>query len=355
MPMPQIFTKITLYGFVFILFLTGCSKCSKNLPALFSITGNTMGTTYSVKIVKNDSTITEEFYSDLQNNIKNILKVVNLQMSTYIKESEISRFNSSRNTNWHPIAQDFAYVANEALKIGYESGGALDITIGPIVNLWGFGPPNKGRTIPDSLKIEFYKSLTGLEKIAVRLNPPAIKKYIPEMYIDLSAIAKGFGVDKVASYLDENNIKNYMIEIGGEIIAKGKNQHNKIWQIGISNPDNSSKILKIVALNHKSLATSGDYQNYFEINNKRYSHTLDPRTGKPITHKLVSVSVIHKSTMLADGYATAINVLGPREGFKLATKLELPVLMIVKEDGEFIEIMTQQFEQILSENIQLNN
>jgi len=269
-------------------------------------------------------------------------------MSTYIEDSEISRFNKFSDTNWFPISPEFAFVVQTALEIGNETNGALDITVEPLVNLWGFGPKEKRTTVPDSQEVRTLLNITGIDKIKINNDPVAIKKSVPETEIDLSAIAKGYGVDKAAEYLTNNGYKDFMVEVGGEIKTSGKNYDLEDWKLGISNPIEKSKIIKVVPLSGKSLATSGDYYNFFEYKGKIYSHTINPKTGYPVTHNLVSVSVIHNSCMYADGYATAIDVMGPKEGLDFAKRKELPVFLISKTKDSLIYASTEQFEELLN-------
>jgi len=306
-----------------------------------------MGTTFTVKI--SDTTLPQATNAEaIEQHINDILTEVNRQMSTYLPDSEISQFNRSRSTDWFPVSSDFASVVQQALEIADMTGGAFDITVGPLVNLWGFGPENRPQRIPSDEEIERAQRLTGYGWIAVRMSPPALKKEIPQLYCDLSAIAKGFGVDEVADYLGNLGVQNYMVEIGGEVRTKGQNPSDRPWQIGVESPDNPTGIEKIVSISGAALATSGDYFNYFEEAGVRYSHTIDPRTGRPITHKLASVTVIHDSCTMADGLATAINVLGPQAGFEFAQEQELAVYMIVREGDGFSSKMTAQFEAFLS-------
>lgn len=345
----MLFRKLVIFIIIFIL-LINCSgqKISSDLT---EIHGSTMGTTYMVKIVKNDElnsirtneqTITAE--------IEILLKIVNQRMSTWIKNSEISLFNQYGETGWFEVSADTAAVIAESLRVSEISKGAFDITVGSLINLWGFGPGVKERQIPDEKQIKNLMEKIGYQKLSVRQLPPSVKKEDPGISCDFSAIAKGFGVDKVAEYLDSKGFKNYLVEIGGEIKTKGKNHKGKIWRVGIAAPDGSPSYKKVLLLKNTSMATSGDYHNYFEKDGIRYSHTIDPTTGRPITHKLVSVTVIHTSCMKADALATAINVMGPEKGYKLAVKEKFPVYMITREKNIFIEKMTPQFMEILAKN-----
>ncbi|KAA3657833.1 MAG: FAD:protein FMN transferase, partial [Calditrichaeota bacterium] len=188
--------------------------------------------------------------------------------------------------------------------------------------------------------------LVGQKHVTARSNPPAVKKEIPGIYCDLSAIAKGYAVDAVADYLIDAGFANFLVEIGGEVRAGGKKANGDAWRIGIASPVKSGGIQKVVRLSDTGMATSGDYFNYFEKDGKRYSHTIDPVTGHPVTHKLASVTVIHPSCMTADGYATAIDVMGPEKGFEFAQDRNLAVFMIVRSNGGFVEKMTPEFEAI---------
>jgi thiamine biosynthesis lipoprotein len=223
----------------------------------------------------------------------------------------------------------------------------FDITVGPVVNLWGFGPKNKPHKIPTESELEFAKKRVGYKYLRVRLNPPAIKKRYTRVYCDLSAIAKGFGVDKVSELLLKKNITNHLVEIGGELKAHGK-KFNSDWVVGISVPDQSLSMLQDrIALNNLSMATSGDYWNYFEENGQRYSHTINPKTGKPITHNLASITVISPSCMLADAYATAIDVMGPTKGMIFANRNKLNAYFITKEKDKFKTSFTEGFKKFL--------
>ena len=329
------------WRWVFPILLSALVGCQDQL---ITISGPTMGTTFQVKIVQSEITMDLDV---LEREINARLTEVNRQMSTYRDNSEITQFNRARSTDWFGVSSDFAYVLHIAQEISTWSDGAFDVTIGPLVNLWGFGPSAIPDRVPSPDSIEAAKTLVGYKKIRVDLSVSAIKKEIPEVYCDLSAIAKGFGVDRVASYLDSLGINRYFIEIGGELRTKGHNHLGQLWRIGIASPAGQGELQKALALDNMSMATSGDYHNYFERDGVRYSHTIDPRTGRPITHALASVTVIHKSCAYADGLATAINAMGPEKGFVFAEKRNLAVFMIVRQGDEFVEKMTSNFEELL--------
>ena len=332
--------KLKLSIILFIFLISSCTSPIEDV--VHSISGQTMGTTYSVKFTSQSPVNLIE----IENGVNSILQKVNQQMSTYIPNSELSLFNKSTSTDWVNVSQDLAFVMETALKISEFSNGKFDMTIGPLVNLWGFGPDNKPQKVPSNRDINKMRRSVGYRNIDVKLNPPSIKKNHPDVYCDLSAIAKGFGVDKISEYLSSKNLNNYLVEIGGELRASGT-KFNTNWKVGISVPSHSGTIQETVSLKNLSMATSGDYWNYFEENGIRYSHTINPISGKPITHKLASVTIVSKSCMEADAIATAIDVMGPEIGLKFAEKNELNVYFIVKGEKIFETFFTPNFKELL--------
>lgn len=321
-------TNHKILSVIILILLYSCSV-PKTDKEIVSLEGSTMGTFYTIKIAV-ENMIDGNEYERLQTEIDSVLEKVNAEMSTYIPTSEISMFNKSISTDWQTISPDFHYVLSESIKLGYLSAGALDITIAPLVNLWGFGTDDFQNNIPSSELINEILLYTGIDKLQIDTLSCSIRKKEPRLNLDLSATAKGFGVDKIYHFLLIKGYKNLLIEIGGELRSAGLNHLNKKWAVGISKPSRESKIQEVVELSNMAMATSGDYWNYFEVEGKRYSHTIDPRTGAPVTHNLASVTVIDTSCLRADALATAIEVLGPEEGMKFANDKELIVYMIVR-------------------------
>jgi thiamine biosynthesis lipoprotein len=309
-----------------------------------------MGTFYTVKIVKRDFENLSIQKDSLKKKIDSLLIQINQKMSTYLTDSEISQFNQYRKSDWFAVSSELVLVVESALDISAKSEGAFDITTGPLVNLWGFGPENRSELVPGEDEIRARKLLVGFEKLQVRDKPAGIKKEISDLYCDLSAIAKGYGVDQVAIFLEKIGYANYMVDIGGEIKAGGKRSHTDYWKIGVAIPEEKLGIQKVIPLYNMAVATSGDYRNYFEKDGIRYSHMIDPRSGRPITHHLASVTVLHDSCMIADALATAIDIMGPETGLEFALMRELPVFLIVRKGNGFIEKMTPEFEKILELN-----
>lgn len=323
-----------------VLTLGGCAE-SDSAPVMLS--GPTMGTQYHVSVARLPEGIPR---AQLQREIDARLETVNDQMSTYRPDSELSRFNQFEGADWFAVSADTAFVVEAALRTSAATGGAFDATVEPLVNLWSFGPDPRERQVPADEELAAALKRVGYEDVEVRMSPPALRKARPDIHLDLSAIAKGFGVDKVAEYLEDVGISGYLVEIGGEMRAAGTKADGTPWRIGIESPVAGRRsIQRIIPLRDVSLATSGDYRNYFEENGRRFSHTIDPRTGRPIEHQLASVSVIADNCMSADAWATALMVLGPKEGYNWAQERGLAVLLIIRDEGGFVEKPTPAFVQ----------
>jgi len=319
-----------------VLFVAACDR--QISQAQFQYAGLALGTSFSVKVSHKPVEIDPAW---LKNQIDLKIEEVDRSMSTYRRDSELSRFNRNPTTDWQPVSEALASLVAESLEISRWSGGAFDVTVGPLVNLWGFGPDPRTSKAPADEKIAAAMARIGYDKLEVRLQPPALAKRIPDLYVDLSAIAKGYAVDNVARYLETLGIRDYMVEIGGELRLKGLSPRGGPWRIAIEKPvAKMREVEKVLSLTDISIATSGDYRNYFESEGRRFSHTIDPRTGRPITHRLASVTVLSHTTRHADAMATALMVLGPEEGYVKAEKENIKALFIVKDDDGFVERAT---------------
>jgi len=324
------------------------SACQSGTPqrALTELQGATMGTTYTVKVVGLPAELKPE---RIQAAIDSILEKINRQMSTYLPDSELSQLNRSQATDWIDASQELVDVLKQAQRVSALTNGAFDVTVGPLVNLWGFGPSTGINQVPSDQDIQEARNRVGYRGLQVRSSPPAIRKDRPDLYVDLSAIAKGYAVDKVAEHLQALEIDDYMVEIGGEIQAKGRNASDRFWRIAVEKPSTGSRSLHtVIELNDVGIATSGDYRNYFEKEGRRYSHTIDPMTGHPVTHKLASVTVANPSTMQADVMATALMVLGPEAGYRFAEQHKLAAFFIVKSEDGFYDKVTAAFRPYLA-------
>lgn len=334
----------------FSLLLIALVGCGTDSPAYFHATGSTMGTTYSIKI---SQSLSDADAQAMEQAIQSELQDVNAKLSTYQTDSELSRFNQSRSIEWHRVSGTLYEVVEAAQTISEQTGGAFDVTVGPLVNLWGFGPEFKPDVVPADSDIQTALLRVGYHYLTLNDGPGQIKKSHPDLYVDLSAIAKGYGVDRVAALIEAKGFLDYMVEIGGEVRCKGRNPSGSYWQIAIEKPLVGERtVQRIVPLADIAIATSGDYRNFFELDGVRYSHALNPVTGWPVRHDLTSVTVLAESSMLSDGWATAFMVLGAEKGYDLALQKNLAVLFVRSTQEGFREQATPAFESYLKRTAQ---
>ena len=332
-------------GFPVAIVLAALSGCGGNGDRLaeYELSGVTMGTTFNVKVV---SPPPAADVRALQKDVEELLADVEAAMSTYQADSDLTRFNMSRSTDWFLTSPELCSAVAEAQSISVYTDGAFDITVGPLVNLWGFGPDGRISRPLDEDTIAAAIATVGHARLRADCTRPALRKNLPELYVDLSAYAKGYGVDRIADYLDERGVTNYLVEIGGELRMRGHNPTSGLWSIAIEKPEMAGRYVQsIVSLTDKALATSGDYRNFFEYDGVRYSHTIDPRSGAPVTHNGASVTVIADTAAFADAIATALLVLGPDEGFEFAEKENIAALFLLRSGAETEQRVTTQFEQ----------
>ena len=311
-----------------LLSLTGCNR----VETLVRLHGKTMGTTWSLTI----SNPPAEFQEiQLQQQVEELLENINALMSTWRADSEISRFNTSTSTGWIDVSPQTHSLLQEAVQIHQLSGGAFDPTVSPLVELWGFGHTLPEHGIPDDLQIKSKLQHTGLENLRLNDSAKRMRKTIPQLQLDLSAIAKGYAVDEVARLVSTQDIQNYLVEIGGEIRVAGKNPEGETWRVAVEYPHNEKlrSAAALLSLTDAAIATSGDYRNFVEIDGKRYSHIIDPLTGRPVTHNPASVTLISRECLSADAWATAFSVIGTHKGVELANSLQIAV-MFIERDGD---------------------
>ena len=296
------------------------------------ISGKTMGSYYAIVIDSPGSADGER----LQKEIEETFAEINRQMSTWDESSQISKFNQSKSTEWFEVGADFAVVAQEAKRLHMVTQGAMDVTVSPLVDLWGFGK-NKRRKLPTEKEIEAALKFVGMQHVEVRQDPPAIRKNMPEIQVSFSALAPGYAADEVCDILRSHQLKSYVVDVGGENRAGEAKASGDAWRLGVESP--LGGLHKVVELTNQSIATSGDYRSFFMAGGKKYSHVLNPKTGRPVEHPPASVSVIHESCMTADGLATAMMVLGPEKGIELAKTVGVDVMFLdLTKDG----MLTQQ-------------
>lgn len=333
---------LSLMVAILIAVISGCSKNPADSSRVHSFSGPTMGTSYTVKVVADE----DVDLTSLQAEVGAILKRINDHMSTYQNDSELSLFNQSPAGDWFPVSAETAQVVSLGLEISELTDGAFDSTVGPLVNLWGFGPDPLKVQAPADAEIAERMAQVGYQHISARLDPAALKKSA-DAYVDLSAIAKGYAVDAVAEAVAEH-YPNYLVEVGGELRAQGHKPDGDLWRIAVESPvAGTRQIQRVIAVDNTAIATSGDYRNYFEQNGVRYSHTIDPATGKPISHGLASVTVLDPSSARADAMATAMMVMGEEKSMALAKKLNMPVFLIYKTEDGFVEEYTDAFKPYL--------
>lgn len=336
------------YFLVILILFIGCSQKVQTVSQM-QFQGNTMGTYYQIKIFGNIPVSDRE---KLQKLIDGKLHHVNMLMSTYIKDSQISLFNSLESVQPFNIHQSFKFVLDEAAKINKLSQGAFDITVMPLVRLWGFGPDGPQK-VPADEKVAEVKKYVGSELLELDSSANKIAKKHPKLQIDLSAIAKGYGVDVVFQDLQwAHPLKGLIVEIGGEVRASGKKDDGSEFKVGIEapSPKIGEKLQKVIKLNDLAIATSGSYRNFFESNGEKFSHTIDINSGKPIKHGLISVSVIAKDCLTADAWATALMASGPEKAEKLANENNLLAYFIIKSEKEVNEISSTKMAEFLTQN-----
>ncbi len=325
-----------------IVALLALGACSTDAPDEIIIAGNTMGTQFTVKLVAHAPDVTF-----LESQIQTSLNDVNRMMSTYEAESEISTFNATRSTDWVPVSENFCSSVEQALELSALTDGAFDITVAPLVNLWGFGPDEMIEGTPNDAQITALLKRVGYRNLHADCSRPALRKDIPELMLDMSACGKGLAVDELAELLDATGIDNYLVEVGGEIRLRGHNVDGKPWAIGIERPLTSERRPHtIVHLTDTALATSGDYRNFFEADGQIYSHTIDTRTGKPVTHTLASVTVIDRSAYRADALATALLVMGPSKGMEFAIGEGIAAMFLSRDEAGITEAITPALEAL---------
>lgn len=305
-----------------------------------------MGTTYTVKIAAPRPAVSAH---DLRLLIERSLQRIDETMSGYREDSEVSRFNALHSTQWYETSSELAEVVSAARNVSSASAGAFDVTVAPLVKAWGFGasggPPP---ILPDTALLAELQQRLGYDKLHARASPSGLRKDEPSLTVDLNGIAPGYAVDLIAQQLRARGIDNFMIDVGGEIRAQGRNSAGETWRIAVESPSESDPApVAVIELDGVALATSGEYRNSYEREGVRYSHTIDPRTAHPIRYSAASVVVVHSEAMYADAWATALNVLGADAGLQLAERLNLPVMFITSQGNRLVSTASTQMRNYL--------
>lgn len=332
-----------LFSFTGLFFLWALAACSGG-DAPIQLSGQSMGTSWHVTVIGSAGSPGE---ADLQRGIEAVLDEVNSSMSTYRADSEISRFNALPVDEWFDVSADFYTVLSTAMAIGWQSHGAYDVTVAPLVDLWGFGPQGPVAAPPSDDTVTDVLERVGQDHLRLDGEGQRLLKRSP-VTLDFSSIAKGFGVDRVAQWLSAQGVARYLVEVGGEMRLAGLSARGDPWRIAIERPDSGDRgVEQAIRLTDTGVATSGDYRNFFEIDGQRFSHSIDPRRGYPVAHDLVSVTVVHPSAMIADGWATALVVLGYEDAMAVAQEQGLAVYFIRRQGEAFSDSHTPAFEPYL--------
>jgi len=331
----------------FILMSLTLAAC-KGGTEVVELSGSTMGTGYSVTALDHDGSVDK---AALRQAIENRLLKVNAQMSNWDASSEVSRFNAFASTQPMSVSEDLARVVRAAKDVHAASDGQFDITLGPVIEAWGFGAKGgHGRMQPAGEKLAAAFEAAG-QTGGLQVNGTRISKSRADTQIYLPSIGKGYGIDQMANVVKSFGLKDFMVEIGGDLYVSGRNADGLDWQIGIESPDALNRqAYKVASASNLGMATSGDYRNYFEEDGVRYSHILDAKTGRPITHRTASVTVLAESAMLADAWATALLVHGTERGLEIANERDLAVLFIDRNaeagDKGFVTTASAKFSAL---------
>lgn len=335
---------------ILLLLVAGCGQQDDpELDSPLSLEGPIFGSFYQVTIA---DPLTRDRAEALEEGFVAVLEEVDAAMSIYRDDSELMDFNRTPVGEWLSLSDELFDVLAISQRVAQDSGGAFDTTIGGLVNLWSFGSEARPREIPTAAELAERREEIGHDKLELDANETRARR-LGDVFVDLGGVAKGYGTDRVADYLDKQGIDHYLINLGGDLIVKGyRDEERNPWRIGIEVPDGSRQVAHhTLPLHDISVATSGDYRNYFEEDGKRYSHTIDPRSGYPVEHALASVTVLHPSNAWADAWATAMMVLGPEESMQLAREYDLKALVLVRDDDAWSTLVSPAFVDHFDEDV----
>ena len=320
-----------------------CLAACKPGSAVLELTGSTMGTTYNIVAVDHDGSVNK---AELQSQIDSALGKINALMSNWDAGSEVSRFNHHAGTAPMTVSQELAQVVAAAEDVHSKTDGYFDITLGPVIETWGFGAPAGGLATPDDAQLANAMAPVGQDKLSV--SQTSLQKTNPATQMYLSSIGKGYGVDYVANVVSQAGLRDFMVEIGGDLYVSGSNADGMSWKIGVESPDPlSPEVVQVAKASDMGMATSGDYRNYFEEDGTRFSHIIDPKTGRPVTHNTTSVTVLAENAMLADAWATGLLAMGAERGIALSNDLGISALFIERgADGTHVKNATEAFSAL---------
>lgn len=332
-----------LRSLTFCLVLLTLVACDNSLPQV-DLDGSALGTSFKVSLVEPPEDLDAD---QLRDEILAVLQIVDSLASTWQDDSELSSLNADLSIDWIPVSAEFCRLLERSQEVSEATDGAFDLTIGPLVNVWGFGPDGQVTEPPSVADIAAAQHRVGFDLLEVDCTERLVRKDVPDLYIDLSGWAKGYAVDQVAELLNAHGFTNYLVEVGGELRVKGQNREGAKWAVGIEAPSTSARVPHaVVHVTDTSVATSGDYRNYFVHDGQQFSHTIDARTGRPVSHNLAAVTVINPSAAYADSMATALLVLGPDAGIALAEELRLAAYFLVRSPTGIVETTTTEFDRL---------
>ncbi|MEP2706364.1 MAG: FAD:protein FMN transferase [Roseibium sp.] len=331
----------------FILMSLTLAACKGGADVL-ELSGSTMGTNYSVTALDHGKNVDK---AALHKALEASLLDVNAHMSNWDATSEVSRFNAFKSTDPVNISDGLSKVIRASRDINQASDGQFDITLGPVIEAWGFGAKTINKDVSSDSGAIAAAFETAGQTQGLKLDGNTLQKSHPDTEIYLPSIGKGYGVDQLAAVVESFGLTDYMVEIGGDIYVSGRNADSMDWQIGIETPDSiSQKAFQVAKVSNMGMATSGDYRNYFERDGQRFSHIIDAHTGQPIKHQTASVTVLADNTMLADAWSTALLVLGTKRGLEIANQRDLAVLFIDRNANEgnkgFTSAASDRFAQL---------
>ncbi len=333
-------------GIVFALILCGCDNSSPRGEQQTVLEGKTMGTSWRVST----PATTPEQAKILTTKIQAMLDGDDQLLSTWKPDSALMRFNLATSPEPWPVSEAMADIVTVALRVGAKTDGAMDITVGPLVNLWGFGPDKQPVKTPTQADIDAAKARTGLQHLKVinQADRQYLQKDLPDLFVDLSTVGEGYAADHLAQLMEREGIARYLVSVGGALVSRGMNAQGAPWRVAIQKPtDQENAVQAVVDINGHGISTSGSYRNYYELDGKRISHVIDPKTGRPIEHKLVSVTVIAPTALEADAWDTGLMVLGKEKAQAVVQREGLAVYMISREGDRFTTWMSPQFAAFL--------
>jgi thiamine biosynthesis lipoprotein len=326
-----------IWCFVLIVLLSGCGSSD----SLETFGGPTMGSTYSIKYVRHAGLPAP---ADVRAEVEKILAEVDRQMSTYRSDSDIERFNALPANRCQAMPASILELVRVGEQLSVQSEGSYDLTVEPLLNLWGFGPQARGEKVPTAEALAEARKRVGHQHLLID-GDQLCKDAAVE--VDFNSIAAGYAVDTIAARLEAMGIRDYLAEATGELKASGRKADGSPWRIALEEPRDDRQVAeRVIVVDGYGLSTSGDYRNYFEQDGQRFSHTFDARTGSPVSHNLASVTVIHPSALMADGLSTLLLILGPERGWDYAEKHDIGAFFVIRADTGFVTRSSQAFERL---------